>query len=151
MRVSVVNVSPEVYNLGCEKIANYHRRLGDEVIAGPWAPLAMQAAEKFYFSAIFTWDIPALIEHANLARTWGKQVELGGPAVTNLANLVQAQTGIAPHRGLDDRFEKEPGTYQMSFSSRGCPHACRFCAVRRLEPLAMEYSDYIPAPMLGDN
>ncbi len=153
MRIAVVNVSEDVYNLGCEKIANYHRRHGDQVDCGPWNPMMAQEAEKIYFSTVFTWDIPALIEQVNLARSWGKSIEIGGPAASLMFNFVHSQTGIDPHRGLDDRFEKEPGSYQLSFSSRGCPNSktCRFCAVNKLEPIALEYDDFTPAPMLGDN
>ncbi|GAI20198.1 unnamed protein product, partial [marine sediment metagenome] len=89
MRVAVINSSyygmkpgDTIYNLGVEKIANYHRQLGDEVYCGPWGPMWLQGLDKFYFSAIFTWDIPALIGAVNLVRSWSKEVEIGGPAAT---------------------------------------------------------------------
>ena len=146
-----------IYNLGVDKIANYHRRRGDEVYTGPWAPMMLgdsfttQEADKFYFSVIFTWDVPALIEQVNLVRSWGKEIEIGGPAATFMPTYIHRMTGIVPHRGLDDRFERMPGDYQLTFSSRGCPHHCPFCGVKKVEPVALEYDDFSLAPMIGDN
>ena len=164
MKIAVINSSylgmkpaARIYNLGEDKIAQYHRLRGDEVYAGPWAPMmlgdsfATQEADKFYFSVIFTWDIPALIENVNLVRSWGKEVEIGGPAATFMHKYIHTQTGIEPHYGLDDRFEHVPGDYQLTLTSRGCPHRCAFCGVKKVEPVALEYDDFPLAPMIGDS
>jgi len=158
MRVAVINSSylgmkpgDRIYNLGVDKIARYHRLRGDEVISGPWNPMEMREADKFYFSCIFTWDLPALIRQVNQVLDWGKEVEIGGPAATFMHKYIHTQTGIEPHLGLDDRFERIPGDYEMTFSSRGCPHHCAFCGVKKVEPVAIEYDDFPLAPMIGDN
>jgi len=158
MRVAVINSSylgmkpgDRIYNLGVDKIARYHRLRGDEVISGPWNPMEMREADKFYFSCIFTWDLPALIRQVNHVLDWGKGVEIGGPAATFMHKYIHTQTGIEPHLGLDDRFERIPGDYEMTFSSRGCPHHCAFCGVKKVEPVAIEYDDFPLAPMIGDN
>ena len=78
---------------------------------------------------------------------------------------IHTQTGIEPHLGLDERFEHIPplswlkeyrpkmtgGDYQLTFTSRGCPHRCAFCGVKKLEPELLEYDDFPMAPMIGDN
>lgn len=174
MEIAVINSSHYgmkpgnvIYNLGSAKIAQYHRLRGDEVYAGPWVPMMLgnRAADKFYFSVIFTWDILKMIRQVNLVRTWGKEVEIGGPAATFVHKYIHTQTGIEPHRGLDERFEHIPplswlkeyrpkmtgGDYQLTFTSRGCPHRCAFCGVRKVEPVALEYDDFPMASMIGDN
>lgn len=146
----------KIYNLGADKIAQYHRLRGDEVYAGPLDTddLGNRAADKFYFSVIFTWDLPKMIRQVNLVRSWGKEVEIGGPAATFMAKYIARETGIEPHRGLDERFEHIPlKNYRpsMTFTSRGCPHHCAFCGVKKVEPVALEYDDFPLAPMIGDN
>jgi hypothetical protein len=164
MRVAVINSSyygmkpaDRIYNLAVDKIANYHRSRGDEVYAGRWEPLLHQV-DKYYFSVIFTWDIPALIGMVNLVKARAQEegveppeIEIGGPAATFLHNYIHSRTGLEPHIGLDSRFEFVPGQYKMTFTSRGCPHNCRFCGVNRLEPVSIEYNDFPLARMIGDN
>lgn len=164
MKIAVVNAShygmkpsDRIYNLAVHKIANYHRLRGDEVYAGRWEPMLREfasvggKADKYYFSAIFTWDLIGMIEAVNHVRNWGKEVEIGGPAATFMHTYIHTQTGLYPHAGLDPRFEHIPGDYLLTFSSRGCPHSCPFCGVKKVEPDAIEYESYPLAPMVGDN
>ena len=166
MKIAVINSSfmgmkpaDRIYNLGVDRIAQYHRLRGDDVYVGPWAPMMLgnsfptRAVDKFYFSVIFTWDIPEMIRQVHMVRAWGKEVEIGGPAATFMHKYIHTQTGIEPHRGLDERFEHIPsgGDYQLTFTSRGCPHKCMFCGVRKVEPVALEYDEFPLAPMIGDN
>jgi len=157
MKVAVINSSyygmkpaDRIYNLGVDKIAQYHQLRGDEVYAGRWEPL-FNHYDKYYFSVIFTWDIPGMIRAVNQVRSWGKEVEIGGPAATFMHTYIHTQTGIEPNCGLDGRFEHVPGDYELTFTSRGCPHKCRFCGVSRVEPEALEYDDFLLASMIGDN
>jgi len=158
LKIAVINCSyygmkpaDRIYNLGVDKIAQYHRLRGDEVYSGPWVPMMLQGVDKFCFSVIFTWDIPEMIRQVNMVRDWGKDVEVGGPAATFMHTYIHTQTGIEPHCGLDDRFEHIPGDYQLTFTSRGCPHKCMFCGVRKVEPVALEYDDFSLASRIGDN
>ena len=107
-------------------------------------------ADRAYLSAIFTYDLPALVQDANLLKQAGIEVEVGGPAVTALPQYVLSETGLTPHVGLDERFEHVPGKYYATFTSRGCPRACDFCLVPKLEGRKMiEYDDF-PIP-IGKN
>ncbi|GAI44756.1 unnamed protein product, partial [marine sediment metagenome] len=109
MKIAAINCSYHgmkpgdiIYNLGVERIAQYHRLRGDEVYVGPWAPMILgeqfytQEVDKFYFSVVFTWDIPDMVRAINLARIWGKEVEVGGPASTFMHKYIHTQTGVMP-------------------------------------------------------
>lgn len=158
MRVAVINSSAvgvkgqPIYNLGAERITNYLNRRGHDVVySGRWAPIMVAEAQKIYFSIIFTWDIPELIRQVNLVLDWGMQVEIGGPAATFMSKYIEAHTGIRPHRGLDARFEYEYGNYEITFTSRGCPHGCSFCGVKKVEPVPVVYDLFPDAPVIADN
>lgn len=150
-RISVVNESMSCYNLAVDKIAGYHRFLEDQVYAGGWQPMSIYGSQKVYFSVIYTWDLPGMVQHVLDALSWGCKVEVGGPAATFLPGYIQEKTGIVPHLGLDPRFEHMPGDYQMTFTSRGCIHSCPYCGVKLVEPDLLEYRDYPLAPMVSDN
>lgn len=152
MNIAVVNSSGPVYNLGAEKIAQYHRRIGDTVVKAHGLDMFCLQTDKVYFSAIFTKDGPKLVRDANLAQSLGIEVEIGGPIMTLLKDWVTSQCGIVPHIGLDDRFEMEPGVYDWTFTSRGCPRDCPFCIVTKLEGKEVkENPNFLPAPNIGDN
>ncbi len=156
MKIAVLNVSYPVYNLATEKIANYHRALGDDVYTGSATDFFCLNVDKAYLSAIFTWDLPQLVDHVNLLRKRGIRVEIGGPAPTALPEYVLSKCGIAPFIGLDDRFEHvNGGNYKMVFTSRGCIRKCPWCVSHLIEPKNQEYNDFpIPVgknPYVGDN
>ena len=150
-RVAVINFSEKVYNLAVDKISQYHHDLGDDVYNGKWQPLFLRDWDKFYFSVIFTSDIPRLIRAVNHVRLWGKDVEIGGPAATFMARFIERETGVAPHRGLDPRFEYVKGEYRATFTSRGCVRKCLWCGVKNVEPEMIEYDEFPLAPMILDN
>lgn len=153
MKVAVIDVSPpEIYNLGAEKIANYHKSRGDVVIRSSAYDFFCLNAQKVYLSAIFTKDVPRLTNYAGIALERLSDVEMGGPAVTLLSDWIEHKCGIKPHVGLDSRFDKQSGQYEWTFSSRGCPRNCPFCLVSKLEgKTVVEDDDFIPAPNLADN
>lgn len=160
MKIAIVNSSPEVYNLATHKIYHYHKNLGDNVIITKSGALFLPEvweAEKVYFSCIFTWDIPAMISDIKLLQENKKDIEVGGPAATAMADYIQQETGIQPHIGLDQRFEHVPADdYEAVFTSRGCPRACHFCIVKSIEGTKMvEYDNFsIPTganPWVCDN
>jgi hypothetical protein len=155
-KIAVINSSHPVYNLGTSRIAHLLEAQGHEVKSSGGADLFDLEVEKAYLSAIFSWDLPALCRDANLLKSRGVEIEMGGPAVTCMPEYVKEQTGIEPHIGLDPRFEITDGKYQATFTSRGCPRACLFCAVVKIEGRHMvEYTEFpIPSgenPFVCDN
>lgn len=133
----VVNVSTK-YNLGAEKIRCWLN--GNHGVS----------ADTLYISALFTWDIPDIIK---VARWFSNsvRVEIGGPAATLMADYIYENTGFMPHKGLDPRFDQQRGLYFYSFTHRGCPKSCPYCAVPIVEPDFFEYEDFEVANLIGDN
>ena len=153
-RVAVIN-SSSVYNYATHKMLFKFRREGHEVFFSRRADMWSLGCKKAYLSAIFTYDLPNLVQDASLLKQAGIEVEIGGPAATALPQYIEEKTGITPLQGLDDRFEHVPGKYYMVFTSRGCRNKCPWCIVPKIEPELREYDDF-PIPMgknpwLGDN
>jgi hypothetical protein len=145
-------------SLGALKIAKWLRRTGWNV--EEWTdihPMFDYGFDLFAFSCVFSWNLSRLVEMARAATAMG-EVWIGGPAVTfseDNAAYVQRETGIRPHHGIDERFEREPGKYPMVYFSRGCPAysaGCGPCPVPRLEGKEFRYyPDATPAKLLLDN
>ncbi|HEC60705.1 MAG TPA: hypothetical protein ENI27_00445 [bacterium] len=152
--ISTINYS-SVYNLAVDKIANYYQQQGYQVLKEQAVTLFTLKSQKVFLSAIFTYDLPALIQDANLLKQAGIEIEIGGPAATAMPEYVAEKTGVTPHSGLDERFEHINGEYQMTFTSRGCIRKCPWCTVQKVEPIRVEYDDFpIPRgknPYLADN
>lgn len=151
MKVYVVNCSPDVYNLACHKAANWYRRQGHEVVEQnvlDW----FSYGDLALLSVVFTRDLEDAAQYAMLARHKGMEVRVGGPALTMTSDWFLRNTGgIIPHVGLAE-FDREPGQYDWTFTSRGCPRNCPFCLVTKLEgPKVVEFDDFNPAPNIGDN
>jgi len=150
MKYWLVNESAPRYNLGLEKARNWLEGQGHDVVL---APFSMEAkfVDAVWFSAIFSWHLPSLFDHASLAHAWGKEVEIGGPAAGYNALLIKEMTGVTAHVGLDARFEDAPGRYRSTFTSRGCRRRCPWCVVPVSEGRLTEKADFIPASLVHDN
>lgn len=157
-RAVVVTVGSPKESLGAMKLANWLRTQGynvqEKTSVHPWMD---NGVDLFCFSVVFSWRIPELIRQVNGIKDLGK-VWIGGPAVTfhpANAKLIERETGIKPHIGIDDRFERQPGAYPMVYFSRGCPAytpACGLCPVPRIEGNEFRYyPDAQPAKLLLDN
>ncbi|MFA5152238.1 MAG: hypothetical protein WC554_06765, partial [Clostridia bacterium] len=157
VKIAIINESKEVYNLAVHKIENYHKLRGDTVFMSTRADAWSRACRKAYLSAIFTWDLPKLVNDARMLKDLGVEIEIGGPAATYMHDYVFNGTGVEPHHGIDMRFEHVQGEFQCTFTSRGCPgHNCEFCLVQTVEGRKMiEYDDFnIPVgknPWMCDN
>ena len=150
MKYWLVNESKPHYNLGLEKAKNWLLSQGHDVTYAPFSMEAMQS-QSIWFSVIFSWHLPKLLEHAALALSWGRGVEIGGPATTVNADLIEDSTGVRPHQGVDWRFESTPGDYLATFTHRGCVRNCTWCIVPKTEGAIQEIPDFIPAKMIHDN
>lgn len=156
MKVAVINESASAYNLAAHRILTAQKKGGNEVWFSPRADMWALQCAKAYISVIFTWDLPNTIQDINLLTSAGVDVEVGGPAATALASLIEEQTPIKPHLGLDARFEHVEGKFYATFTSRGCPMGCSFCIVQMIEgKKVIEYDNFtIPVgnnPKVCDN
>jgi hypothetical protein len=155
----VITIGSKCESLGAMKLARWLRRTGWSVIeTNRLNPMHHCRADLFAFSCVFSWKLPELADQAIIAKTLGGEIWIGGPAVTfdkRNAAYVRRETGINPHIGIDERFEREPGHYAMVYFSRGCPaytKACGNCPVPRIEGSEFTYyPDAAPAPLLCDN
>lgn len=157
MRAIVVNCSSSTfthhcYNLGARKLTDWLKTQEYQVTYYDGDPGMWDLdADLVCLSVIFSWHAPVAREIA-LRMKDRAEVWCGGPGMFALANWWQKETGLEVMRGLDERFEKQRGSYAMTFASRGCPVNCSFCIVPRVEGISFTFDpDFLPAPMLCDN
>ena len=94
-----------------------------------------QVGDTLYISVPFTW----LVEEAEkIARTFKGKVVMGGPGLMKPSYC----EGFEPIR-----FHNPLAT----FTTRGCPNCCPFCAVHKLEHEFIEITEFRPAPIICDN
>lgn len=151
-KAAVINVSAPHYNLGACKVANWLRSEGWEVQEFNGDPgMFALGFDLVALSVIFTWHAPIAREIA--WRVTGKsEVWCGGPGIFRLLDWWKKETGFDAHSGLDQRFERQPGSYRMTFASRGCPVGCHFCIVPKLEGKEFTLDwNFTPTPILCDN
>ncbi|MGH2365703.1 MAG: cobalamin B12-binding domain-containing protein [Chloroflexota bacterium] len=140
------------YNLGAAKLANWLRDEGWDVAeaAGDVGLLAY-GYDLVALSVIFSWHAPLARDIALRVKA-NSEVWAGGPGLFALGPWWTRETGLQAQRGLDDRFERQPGQYKMVFASRGCPVGCWWCIVPQLEGREFTLNwDFRPAATLGDN
>lgn len=155
----VVTVGARSESLGALKLAAWLRSQGWIVREQNTLSPLFDRFDLYCFSAVWSWKLPELCQMARVAReAHGGEVWIGGPAVSfhpDNARYVFEQTGIAPHVGLDQRFDGQPGKFPMVYFTRGCPAytpACGTCPVPRLEGATFKlYRDATPAGLLLDN
>ena len=98
--------------------------------------------DTLYLSVPFTW---LLREAEAMARKHKGPVIAGGPAV-DLCGADWAET--PPTCPYDTLAMHNP---LATFTTRGCPNRCAFCAVPRIEGEFRELADWKPAPVVCDN
>lgn len=91
--------------------------------------------DTLYLSVPFTW---LMDEAQNIANEWKGKVRIGGPGVMEPTECEEFEPLL---------FHNPCAT----FTTRGCPNVCPFCAVPRLEGDLVEIKDFRPAPVVCDN
>jgi hypothetical protein len=95
-----------------------------------------------YISVVFSWDLP---KAEALAKQHKKKVIVGGPAayLNNITWATVEKTTPFDVLAMHNPF--------ATFTTRGCPNGCGFCAVPRLEGEFRELPKWKPAPVICDN
>ncbi len=154
--VQVVNCS-DTYNPAVLRLQGWLTERGATVTLfdrqRPPKPLDLLLADEVYFSAIFSWDLPLLVEGARAALSLGKRVQIGGPAAEHNAPWVEEQCGIAPWRGPHPSAGLHLDKPRMTWTSWGCAQRCPFCITWKIEGELHELPDtaWQPAPLVMDN
>lgn len=104
-----------------------------------------QMAGKIYLSIPFTWLIP---KAQKIIQESKKPVIIGGPAIIMNQDLFDKKhlkplpEGVSPIQ-LHNPF--------ATFTTRGCPNKCKFCAVPKIEGNLVELNDFPVRPLICDN
>lgn len=90
-----------------------------------------------FLSVPFTWLMP---EARRVEAAWRGRTVIGGPGVMKPTEYLDpTNEPVRMHNPL------------ATFTTRGCPNACSFCAVPKLEPDFYEIYEFQPAPIVCDN
>jgi len=161
---NVLLVEPAYKNpyppLGLMKISTWHKRKGDTVQLIKDTPHnqtldLFEQKEKcykklrdhydiIYITSLFTYQAHYVIESIRYYKNRfpKAKIKVGGIMATLLPDYIKEKTNIQPHVGLLRGAENCPPDYSwypglpfsISFTTRGCPRNCPFCAVKKHEP-----------------
>lgn len=101
--------------------------------------------KRLYLSVPFTWLLPRARQ---MAQAHPGPVQAGGPAVQLMPDFLSDVATV------NQPCPVEPLIFHnrfATFTSRGCPNACPFCAVPKLEGDLVELDHWRPAPIICDN
>lgn len=104
-----------------------------------------QIGRTLYLSVPFTWLLP---EARELALAHKGPVQAGGPAVMLMPEQLADVVTVNLPSPVEPLLFHNP---LATFTSRGCPNQCGFCAVPRIEGDFREIKDWRPAPVVCDN
>jgi len=147
--------------LGLLKISTWHKRKGDTVQLVKDTPHNeaidnFQKREKcykklkenydiIYVTSLFTYQAHYVVKSIEYyKKKFPKaRIKVGGIMATLIPEYIKEKTNIQPHVGLLRGAENCPPdyslrpdlTYSISFTTRGCPKNCPFCAVKKHEPV----------------
>jgi hypothetical protein len=161
---SILLVEPAYNNpyppLGLLKISTWHKRKGDmvQLIKDTIHNDALDIFEQkescykkfqshydiIYITSLFTYQSYYVIDSIRYykKRFPSSRIKVGGIMATLMPEYIKKETNIKPHIGLLHGAEKCPPDYSwypslpysISFTTRGCPRNCYFCAVKKHEP-----------------
>ena len=160
---NVLLVEPAYNNpyppLGLLKVSTWHKRKGDTVQLIKDTPhnktldLFEQKENCYkklqdhydiiYITSLFTYQAYYVVESIRYYKSKfpDASIKVGGIMATLMPQYIKGKTGIEPHLGLLRGAENCPPDYSwypglpysISFTTRGCPRNCCFCAVKKHE------------------
>lgn len=99
-----------------------------------------------FVSIPFTWLLPVAYQRCVFLRAQGWHVRAGGPAVSLRPSFLGDVAEIGGE--VEALSHHNP---DATFTSRGCPNKCSFCAVPTIEGDLLELRDWEPKPIVCDN
>lgn len=158
--------------LGLMKISAFHKQRGDEVcfVKGLDKCIRGQLWDRIYITTMFSFhwaETIKTIKYYEFNVKDPRNLFIGGPMATLMADEIQRETGFNPVKGLlnekgklqlsgDHEVDEMIPDYSIldaikykypasnayfTYMTRGCVRKCSFCAVPKIEPF---YVDYIP-------
>ena len=110
-------------------------------------PVYLNLKSKVYVSVVFTWHLKLVREFAISTK---KRITVGGPAVKIMpdyfSDLPNVKVGIRPPINFIEAHNP-----LATFTTRGCPNTCTYCAVPKLEPEFIELQNYPIKPLVCDS
>jgi hypothetical protein len=100
---------------------------------------------SLYLSIPFTWLLPEARERARRHR--GKTFA-GGPAVDLMPDYLEGAATVGGECPVEPLLMHNP---LATFTTKGCPRRCPFCAVPRIEGPFRELKAWRPAPIICDS
>ena len=97
-----------------------------------------------YLSVVFTWKLVEASQRIVWHRAMGRDVLVGGPAVSLMPDMLPANTAS----DVDALVRHNP---DATFTSRGCIRRCSFCAVPKTEGQLVELDEWEAKPIVCDN
>jgi len=161
---NVLLVEPAYNNpyppLGLLKISTWHKRKGDmvQLIKDTTHNETLDLFEQkescykklqdhydiIYITSLFTYQAHYVVNSVRYYKNRfpNARIKVGGIMATLMPEYIKEKTGIEPHIGLLRGAENCPPDYSwdprlpysISFTTRGCPRNCPFCAVKKHEP-----------------
>ena len=104
-----------------------------------------ETGRTLYLSVPFTWLLP---KARALAKAHAGPVQAGGPAVQLRPDYLAGLAVVNQPCPVEPLLKHNPWA---TFTTRGCPNGCGFCAVPRLEGPFRELADWRTAPVICDN
>ncbi|MEO5361974.1 MAG: hypothetical protein H7843_16290 [Nitrospirota bacterium] len=107
--------------------------------------VSWKIGKTLYLSVVFTWQLPAA---KKLAKSWKGKVIAGGPAVSVMPDYLRDVAACYTETVFPVLAHHNP---MATFTTRGCPNNCSFCAVPKSEGEFRELEQWVVAPVVCDN
>jgi hypothetical protein len=132
--------------LGLMKYSTWHKLQGHSVDFYKGMKPKTKDYDLIYITTLFSWDADVTIETIkHYQRNYTAKINVGGIFATLMPDYIESQTGIKPTCGYSQELDEimpdyalvskksKFDDYSYVFTTRSCPNACKFCAVKQLD------------------